>query len=426
MKRTLFFLLTLCLVLNGFAACNPASTRTATAPQTATVPESAGSEEIRSVLSPLKELPVYTLPEGATSDEMRAMAVKAMRDQLTITWYPDQEVKYAFNSGDGDVKNFTLSPYETYAGLPYTNSITSLFHFYDYYDPETGRVAAPQGERFNTLLGNQCAGSVIWGWGAVVDSVVFKNKSVRTSEGVLKVGPYTIPEGELSSGKTCAYNGEQVIYASYAEMKPADILFEGGNGSSGHVMMVVSDPVVVKKGNVIDGKESYVLIQDQRGGARQNTSEYVITEDGEKRHYSGRTEAKLTFEKLFTTYYLPYTCGEFIGTVPYVAPSVSADIEIRSFEDLSKATLSSTRLLCVFNTRVLDSEGKEVYTRRKSTTFEEMNALKLKDFPLKDLNLSTTVLKRGGLTKSGNYTISITVLDASGTRHDVAEFAFTL
>ena len=208
-------------------------------------------------------------------------------------------------------------------------------------------------------------------------------------------------------------------------MKPADILFSAGNGSSGHVMMVVEDAVVVKKNGEIDGEESYVYIQDQRGGARSTSSDYTVTEDGEEHIYSGRTHAKLTFNKLFKEAYLPYTCAEFQGTKAYELPTVATDIEIHSFLDLAKATLQSNHLLCWIRAQAVDTEGNAVFERTVLTTFEDMNHLILKNYPLSDLRLNQNVINRNS-DAEGDFTLVFTCLDATGTEFEFARFPITI
>ena len=437
MKKSIALLLALACALPLFAACSAPALAPLTVAETETAkPVSEEETEefvipVRTVKDPMTERPNYVLHEGATADEMRAMAVKAMRDMLTIVWYPDKDVEYIFTSViPENSKSFHLRPLTTYAGLPYTNAITSLFHFLEYYDPATGRVTAPTAEVFNSTLGNQCAGGVLWGWASCVPSFDPKNTGFgRRAENIVGVGPYRLPEvsEEKSSAKICEANGDQLLFESYALLNPADILVSTGNpGDAGHLMMVVETPNVVRNADgTIDGEKSTVVIQDQRGGARSDSSEYLISENGEKHHYSGRTGAELTFAYLFKTFYLPITCREFLGERPYVMPSVTPDREISSLEDLKAATLSSQYLICLFRVSLTNGAGETAYSRTILTAYSDMNAGKLKNYPLGDLRITPTILRRN-VSESGDFTFTLTCLDATGSEFEVATFPVTV
>ena len=128
MKRFWIVLLALCFLLPAFAGCSSGVLTEDTLPGTENTAET--EKAARSVLAPMTERPNYVLHEGATADEMRAMAVKAMRDELTIVWFPDQDVNYQFTFAvGGNSWQFQLSPFENYAGLPYSGARVSLFHF---------------------------------------------------------------------------------------------------------------------------------------------------------------------------------------------------------------------------------------------------------------------------------------------------------
>ncbi len=396
------------------------------------LPESAGAETTapagtetavtlpaRSVLHPMSGRPSYVLHEGATADEMRAMAVKAMRDELSIVWYPERELVYEFRGHTGETKSFRLPVSATYAGLPYTNGASGLFQFLEYYDPATGRVFGPTGEDFNTLLGNQCSASVIWALSAVASSMIFHTSGMRRAEGYFPVGDYDLPDVSVSSVEVCQDNGRETKYAAYALLRPADCIT-----GDDHAVMAIEPAVVVKNADgSINGAESYVIIQDQRGNQRHE--EVETTEDGERVRRAGRLSARLSFEYLFDGAYLPITCAEFMGAKPYVLPAVSPDRAIASFEDLAAATLSSEYNLCVFYYDLLGADGKSLYSRSVVTDYDDLKALKLKSYPLADLRLSAKSLSRAAGLK-GDYTFVLSCLDATGSTFECARFEITI
>ncbi len=423
MKRFFAFLHVLALTLPLFACSSaipdekteepaaPAETR----PQT----EEKTKEEIpvRSVKAPLTERPNYVLSENASSDEIRAMAVKAMRDMLTVVWYPDRTIEYEFETYSGDYKSFKLPQNETYAGVPYTNGITGLFQFLEYYDPATGRVSCQNGEAFDLTIGGQCSGCVIWGVTTVASSLFYRGRWQRRADGYLPVGDITLDTG---SQTVCAFNGKEKMFAAYAEMKPADWFV-----STDHVMMAIEDAHVVRNADgSINGAESYVMIQDQQGGQRNSSATYVVTEDGERRHYSGRLSVKQTFEALFDKSYYPLTCAEFQGLKPYTMPSVTADREIVSLDDFNAAKIDSVYNIAVLRVNVFDEEGS-VYARSVTTVHADMIAERIKSYPLERLKLNANTLKRN-VSRTGDFTVTLTVIDATGSEFPVASFETTI
>ncbi len=432
MKKILAVLICLAFLLPLAAGCSSAlpdlpETGAATAGTAVTAEETApapvpteeeGAAPARSLAAPWTERPNYVLSENATADEMRAMTVKAMWDMLSIPWYPDRTVSYEFRAYTGAIKPFTLYTSDTYAGLPYTNGFTGMFQFWEYYDTATGRLSCPAGDSINELLGNKCNSCVYWSLAAVDSSFNLYSGAGRNGSGFLPVGDYWLPNSG-DSRDVCAKNGRETMYAAYAKMKPADWL-----SSYDHVMMAIEPAVVVRNADgSINGAESYVTIQDQQGG--QRSSQYFKIVDGETRHYSGRTSAKLTFQKLFDDTYLPLTLAEFQGTKPYVMPAVSLDREVDTYEDLLAATLKSEYFLTVFYLTMTDAEGNVAFSKTITTTYGDLQGGRLKAFPMTSLRIGKVPLSRATGLK-GDYTLSITCRDATGTAFDVASVAISI
>lgn len=63
-------------------------------------------------------------------------------------------------------------------------------------------------------------------------------------------------------------NNAQAIYEAYAQTRRGDILVHGGPGAyGGHARLPAQDPIVIRNGNdVIDGKKSFFLINEQGDG----------------------------------------------------------------------------------------------------------------------------------------------------------------
>ena len=440
MKKIVALFLTLCLALPVFASCSSTLTETetgapATAAETKTAEETAGQTEtgaVRSVSKPMAERPNYALREGATPDEMRETAIRAQHDEVTVLWYTDTDIIYG-KSGAGEGKTFQYTPYETYGGLPYTNGAVSLFHWLEYYDFETGRmVDLPSGEALNATLGNSCAASVMWGWSSVANSFTwYTTMGMNVAHGAIRVGPYTYDDGITSylnypTGDICKENGEQVMFESYAAMHKADALVTCGNSPSGHGMMAITEPVVVRGADgKINGSESYIVIQEQTSGIFQTSSDYIKVEDGERHHYIGRSYRKTTFASLFKSGYLPHTCAEFLGRKPYDVPAAAFTGDVTTLEELQSATIHSAQKICVVRLDFYDESGTLVYTRKGMTTNNDLSQKTVFDYPLSRMSISRSALGRS-LTKGSHYTVKVSVLDATGTTLEVGSLSFTL
>ncbi|MBP5288373.1 MAG: hypothetical protein J6Z79_00685 [Clostridia bacterium] len=396
-----------------------------------TAAETEDAAQGRSVLHPLKERPNYTLHEGATPEEMRQTAIRAMRDGLSVTWYPEKTTTYEYTSPNtGETIEFRLDAKKTYAGIPYSSSYTGLFHFLEYYDFETGKISVPRDDIFTTFIGNDCAGGALWGIASCVPS--FEPSQVgftRTSPNMVAVGPYTLPSKaeEPSSEKVCKMNGEQTMYESYACLKPADSVSAMGNpGIAGHYMMLLEDAHVERNPDgTINGKTSTITIQDQMRGHRTNSPLYVKEEEGETRIYSGKWGTKVSFEELWNNFYLPTTCKEFIGESPYILPSVSLDREVATVDDLAQARVTSQYLLCAFHIRLVDGSGKTAFSRSKVTDYSDMLSGVLKNYSMTSLGVSGAMLSRSSGLK-GDFTLEIDCIDATGTTFEVTRLPVTL
>ena len=142
MKR--FVRLIACALILALAAASFAACGSALPPETdPEIPESgtesAGTPEKPSVSvkHPMKEIPNYALPEGASLEEVRATAVRAMRDELSVEWVTDSTILYNKSVSKTD-RDFELSAGRVYAGLPYTAAASGLLSWLQYYDFETG------------------------------------------------------------------------------------------------------------------------------------------------------------------------------------------------------------------------------------------------------------------------------------------------
>ncbi len=312
--------------------------------------------------------PDYTFQDTPSNMELRMTAVRAMRDTLSIRWSSIDGIFY-YKTGPVSHKFFQYQPDTTYGGVPYSNASAGIIQFLEYYDQETGRLLFPgDGDDVKKVLGSSCADCLIWGWNTVCNSVVgaYYPNTMVYANGYLPVGDYTYDFtisnfNRQPTNTIIEQNGEAVILDAYTKIQPADALV---STSDNHGMMAIEAPhVVYNPDGSINKEESYVTIQDQRGGT--GAGFYEVEEDGVIIQYSGRTEATYTFQKLLEKHFIPVTTAEFAGTKAYEVPTVTASAEtVKKLEDLLAVKVESNYPLAVVNAWVEDTQGNRLLIDR--------------------------------------------------------------
>lgn len=309
-----------------------------------------------------KGYPDYTFEKTPTTDDLRETAVRAMRDLLSIQWTPKETISY-FNTAGRD-KQFDYQPGTTYGGLLYTGASSGLFHFLEFYDMKTGELSYPgTGDELRKNIGSGCADSLLWSWATVSNSfncgyypsmMVYKN-------GFLPVGDYTYDFNlqsyyNLPTKAIIEKNGEKVIYDSYTKVLPADALI---SSSVDHAMMVIEEPTVVRNADgSINIEESYVIIQDQRGGTSKGFLEEEV--DGKTVYFNSARWLKMTFKDLYEKNYIPVTVAELIGEKTYDKASASLKgEECETLADVKSAEITANYPIAVIRMTVTDRDNEE-------------------------------------------------------------------
>lgn len=314
MKRYISLILALTAVCGLLAGCGsgePAPTEatesTAPAYNYPTINDRLTWEKINSF--PLKR-------EDMTEDEMRKLCVDFFKFSKTALWIPDENFTYT-KTKKGNTDEMLMG--KIYGGLPYVGVASgNIYRLMDYIDEETGVVDMTEPSQDPTLFGNQCSIGAYWGWCRVINSANYSwTFDMVQSKGFLRVGPYTYDdsiarfiEGVSDTSMIIQENGEQVMYESYAAMKPADGLVS--YVSAGHTMMCTGEPVVVySEDGTIDPVNSYVTITDQYSNWVEGTNEA-----GDTFTYKNNVDYQYPFYKLLEDSYIPFTFAEFLGTDP--------------------------------------------------------------------------------------------------------------
>ena len=190
--------------------------------------------------------------------------------------------------------------------------------------------------------------------------------------------------------------------------------------SDNHAMMAIENAhVVYNEDGSINTAESYILIQDQRGG--QGAGFYEQKENGETILYSGRTSFKYTFDMLYQNNYLPVAPAELLGTKGYDHANVTCSAEtLETMEDLTSAQIPSNYPLALINAFLVYPDGGKVLIDR--TTFNGDNKVGVpKTYELSKMKALVAEEFMSTLKKNNTYYVEIEVVVSNGTRHIAAK-----
>jgi hypothetical protein len=312
---------------------------------------------------------------------------------------------YGSYGASEDLKNIMIKfeDGKYYGGMPYMgNTAGSVYRWLEFYDPETGAMDwAPiiRTDRKNwedseknrvypnvgsSYFGNTCASSCVWAWLRVSDSIrSFWTNTWIPSNGYVQIGDYKLSAtGDHGTSTTtiCKNNGEKKMYECYALMKKADGLVQ-----TGHAVMAVSDAVIVYNDDgSIDGKESYLLIAEQKASFLDKSplkgGVDLYSPLNEKKgltyrimgNYAGNIvndkvkDMKWTFEYLYKEGYLPFTIPELVGQDEVEEPEIKFNTQATG-DTITLAQLKSSNLQCNYpisdiHFTLTDNEGKVVFT----------------------------------------------------------------
>lgn len=362
------------------------------------------------------EYPDYTFSSDPSVQTLRLAVVKATRDLLSIQWSTAKDIGYQ-KSGPINNKNFQHKADTTFAGTPYSNGSTGIFQFLEYYDSETGRFWYPgTGNELGRYLGNSCADAVIWGYNTVCTSLSgsYYPSTMVQKNGYYPVGNWTYDASIKSFNKLPTYTimeqtSKDVIIDSYAMVLPGDALV---STSDNHAMMAIEAAHLVhNEDGSLNTAESYVMIQDQRGGV--GTGFYEHNENGVRLLYSGRTSAKFTFDELYQKHYLPVAPAELLGLKEYEKAYVTASKEsCNSLEALRNVTINSNYPMAVMNVIVKDSFGNSMVIEKE--LFSGAKDSPPKELKLSELECLNSYDKLG--YPNGGCTIDIEIVVSTGER----------
>lgn len=365
--------------------------------------------------APLKVRPTYALEEGATIEEMRDTSIRAMADELTIPWAPNQDFMYQKKSACARAYYFYSNT--AYAGLPYTTGGSGFFQWYDMMDPETGILYDTDFAELGYEFGNSCAASVSWGAAAVCASAQCADSTYTfiPKNGWLPLGGVKLPEGlnsyrEYGTDEAIADNGVDKVLAGYMAAKKGDAVVATANSDMGkraanHCMMLIKEPVVVKnEDGTLNLEESKVIVQDQW------SRNYDLPGEMQTLLTRGHTYKEQSFQKLLEDKYIALTTAEYLGERPYEKAKGWMEGG-ETLETLSEAKLWSNYRPAVLALTVTAEDGTVLYSKRERTSSVRAISYYREGYEVK--NLMTEAFSEA-LKTAGKKTVTVTVIVASG------------
>lgn len=353
---------------NGETNIGTGETATGAPVNTTKKPSGAANITYPTVSDPLTQADIDAIPiakQGMTEDQLRQICIDFMQLQLSFLWTPNQSVDYeSYADKPAQIKIRVV-----YGGMPYVSYTTNaLYHLMHYYDETTGIMdIAAMGKNAPEIMGNQCSGNSFWGWARVCNTMDWGGTHFITpAHGAVLVGPYRYDTSRINNfhasatftADVCKDNGEQIMFQSYAATKKADGLVRYDPNVGGHVMMV-TEVHVEKKGDLIDGANSYLNIQDQ---APSRTTVKVNNQSVQMQIGHAR---KFSFDQLFSEGYLPFTLKELIGQDPVEDATATYSHKETSitFDQLNNSTITANYAIAHINMTIRDKDGNVSYSK---------------------------------------------------------------
>lgn len=362
-----------------------------------------------------------TKSSSMSVSQMRKLCVDFLRYCKTALWTPSQSIDFIKNAKGAED---SMTGGKNYGGLPYVGlSSGNMYRLMDYLNTSTHKVDMADalnltGDRLDMpalrYFGNQCANGAFQGWNRVINSVSATHTAgITVAKGYIKLGDYEYDTAKVKTwsekygtDEVCKANGEQVMYASYAKLVMGDGLVY--YTTAGHVIMAATDAHVeyIPGTTLIDGNKSYITIIDQA----QSWVSYT-TGAGVSYQVKSNVDAKVTFRKLYSAHYLPFTFKEFTGADKVESTDVKFSYAGASakLSDLYKATVTCNYAVSDAYIIVTDASGKEVYKHavRNSSSWGKT---------LKMASSGANVDAWGTVPTSGSYTVKVVAQLGTGER----------
>ena len=314
-------------------------------------------------------------PEDPVIQAKRQKVADYMNECTTIVWKVRNDMVKSSTSCTCSSCHGTFNADHTYFGAPYNHKASSLYRM-KYSIDEEGYLKefveyAGAGDGFDMYIGSDCSTSTCLALQTVGTEVCYTQTQDQVpafGKGTYTVGPYVLdPSLNLNNAhKTkdhCEYNGEEVMFESYAQMRMGDAVVFWHDGA-GHSRLAVADAVVVRDENgKINGNYSYVTMTEQGRS---------INDEVNKLYTTWTANYNYNFSSLYSKYYIPTTIKEFItGEFEEINCYLEGGIS-DSRLGLTTGTIYSNYSIDSVTMVITNEAGEEVYNHRIFTTSSKM------------------------------------------------------
>ena len=411
------------------------------------------SEETAQDFSPYYPTVSATEPEDAEAilAYRRDVVEQAMREQSAILWHPAEDVTYSMkNNSLGIEADAELSPGSVvtlyadriYQGIPYAHGSGSYYSWLSFATARdengvytlsgitdqhlTGKSSYKENVR--ARLGSDCADQLFWAWGRISGTIFFRGTATMTSlYGCIPVGDYEFSGTSFSDVNNTkdivTRNGEQRMFAAYAQLQKGDGMTLMNKNGEGHAVMVVSSHAVYLDDGQIDGENSYVTVLEQTSGPECNQKHYFNEELGQEVYLCEIMDKEWSYNTIFKKGYLPMTIKELVDPSPRPEPQIKDYTDEPDLENMFAGVVEANYRISSITVTI----SKDGETVQQATCFghqEEMYTFNLFRFK----NATEQAVMQGGLEldalASGKYHCTFTALLSTGDNLVFRSFDF--
>ena len=396
----------------------------------------------------------FLSPAKSTMDPVlkarRDAAEAYMRRMATVRFRLDEDLVYTYATGKtpeqdaGNKTCLTLKAGRIYQGVPYSYAAGTDTAFLEYAvgEPENG-IYTISGITWDGLsgesdkharLGNDCASSLGVAWGSIGADVVVTNTQAMTYHtGYIRVGNYVSHDYTNSnSAAICKDNGEQTMYAAYAQLQKADGLVYRRT-SDGHTMMALATYPVYNADGTIDGDASTIIIMDQTPTPTRNEDHFFDETLQEDVYRIYRTTSIWTYNQMYTYGGLPVTCRAFLDPTPIEEPKVTDTLFINSTGEkpqlnknvLLTGSVESNWMIDSLTMTITDAAGKVVQEGAIRSVRAKTFLMSLSRFEKDQPGAVRGYIKPEELA-AGNYHCKLVCRLVAGDEFVVRDFDFTV
>ena len=369
-------------------------------------------------------------PISEASRNLRSIAEQYMRAMGSIEWYVDRTLYKSCHCG-ASMCYGAFYPGTLHKGILYNHKGSGLESSVYLLD-ENGFMkdwvyTQPDYDGWDMYMGNDCSTSVQKAWARVSNTACFtstRNAAPIHGMGTIAVGDWAWnqepPGDEITEFKQYRdATGEQAMYEAYAQMRMADGVVAQSKETH-HIRMAAADAVVVRdQDGLIDPTYSYVLMHEQ-GYVTRDTNFYT----------SWKLDHKYTFANLYETYYVPFTCEEFL-TGEMETPEAWIEGNIGGRAGLTTGMVRSNYFVDSVSMVITDASGNEVFNKRMFTTTDrQKNAWDpddlIRNLPFEfDMGMFGAPLMTQSFTMGQTYHVEVTAYLGTGDVFQVNSYDFT-